>query len=118
MYSFVDGYSNYNQVQMAYVDQPKTAFITAWGVFACTVMWFGLQNAPGTFQRDMQQIFGPYLTDFMRIFLDDFSTLGIKITICSISGCVLSLNPLKCVFAVSNGMLLGQIISKDGIAAD
>ena len=60
MYSFADGYSGYNQVRMAFTDQPKTAFITAWGVFACTVMWFGLRNAPGTFQRDMQQICGPF----------------------------------------------------------
>ncbi|MCO5573038.1 hypothetical protein L7F22_026803 [Adiantum nelumboides] len=76
MYSFLDGFSGYNQICMAQEDQAKTAFIIAWGVFACTVMWFGLRNAPSTFQRDMFEIFGPYLTDFMRIFLDDLSVFG------------------------------------------
>ena len=48
--------------------------------------------------------------------------LLIKINICSISGFVLrnagKPNPLKCVFAVASGMLLGHIISKDGIYMD
>ena len=39
MYSFLDGFSGYNQIRMAPKDQAKTAFITAWGVFVCTVMW-------------------------------------------------------------------------------
>jgi hypothetical protein len=30
----------------------------------------------------------------------------------------LSLNPAKCAFAVTSGMLLGHIVSKDGIAMD
>jgi hypothetical protein len=30
----------------------------------------------------------------------------------------MSLNPAKCVFAVSSRMLLGHIVSKDGIAID
>lgn len=71
LYSFLDGFSGYNKIGMAPKDHAKTVFITAWGVFICTVMWFGLRNAPLTFQRDMYEIFGPYLTDFMRVFLDD-----------------------------------------------
>ena len=71
MYSFLDGFSGYNQIGMAPEDQAKTAFITAWGVFVCTVMWFRLRNAPSTFQRDMVKIFGPFLLDFMQIILDD-----------------------------------------------
>ena len=49
IYSFLDGFSGYNQIRMAPEDQAKTAFITAWGVFVCTVMWFGLRNSPSTF---------------------------------------------------------------------
>ena len=33
-YSFLDGYSGYNQISIAEEDQPKTAFITEYGVFA------------------------------------------------------------------------------------
>lgn len=61
---------------MAPEDQAKMTFITTWGVFVCTVMWFGFRNAPSTFQRDMSEIFGPFLIDFMRIFLDDLSVFG------------------------------------------
>lgn len=40
------------------------------------IMWFGLHNAPSTFQCTVQEIFGLYLTEFMRIFLDDLSVFG------------------------------------------
>ena len=92
----------------------------------CTVMWFGLRNAPATFQRDMIQIFGPYLTDFMRIFLDDLSVFGAKrehlshLRLCFLKCWEVhfSLNPLKCAFAVKSGRLLGTVISAEGIAVD
>ncbi|MCO5564939.1 hypothetical protein L7F22_018609 [Adiantum nelumboides] len=126
MYSFLDGFSGYNQIQMAQEDQAKIAFITAWGVFACTVMWFGLRNDPSTFQRDMFEIFGPYLTDFMRIFLDDLSVFGAQLEhLNHLRLCCLkcrevsfSLNPLKCAFAVRSGRLLGHVILEDGISVD
>ena len=38
MYSFLDGFSGYNQVQMAPEDREKTAFITEWGAFVFLVM--------------------------------------------------------------------------------
>ncbi|MCO5599275.1 hypothetical protein L7F22_053376 [Adiantum nelumboides] len=44
-YSFLDGYSGYNQITIALEDQAKTAFITEIGVFAFRVMAFGLTNA-------------------------------------------------------------------------
>lgn len=76
MYTFLDGFSGYNQVKMAPKDMDKTAFITEWGVFVATVMMFGLKNAPATFQRMVQEIFYDYLTDFMKVFVDDFSVAG------------------------------------------
>ncbi|MCO5595991.1 hypothetical protein L7F22_050043 [Adiantum nelumboides] len=126
MYSFLDGFSGYNQIRMAHEDQAKTIFITAWGVFACTVMWFGLRNAPSTFQRDMSEIFGPYLTDFMRIYLDDLSVFGsqqehlkhMRLCFLKCREVHFSLNLLKCAFAVHSGRLLGHIIFENGIAVD
>ena len=58
---------------MAPEDQQKAAFITEWGVFVATIMMFGLKNAPATFQRMVQEIFYDYLTDFLKVFIDDFS---------------------------------------------
>ncbi|MCO5578721.1 hypothetical protein L7F22_032566 [Adiantum nelumboides] len=125
MYSFWDGFNGYNQICMAQEDHAKTAFITAWGVFACTVMWFGLRNAPSTFQS-MFENFGPYLTDFMRIFLDDLSVFGaqhehlkhLRLCFLKCREVHFNLNSLKCAFAVRNGRLLGHVIFEDGIAID
>ena len=63
---------------MAPEDQQKTAFIIEWGVFVATMMRFGLKNAPATFQRMVQEIFYDYLTNFMKVFVDDFSVAGEK----------------------------------------
>ena len=60
---------------MAPEDRDKTAFVTEWGVFASNVMTFGLKHAPPTFQKWVQKVFEPFLTTFMRVFLDDFSVL-------------------------------------------
>ncbi|MCO5557383.1 hypothetical protein L7F22_010946 [Adiantum nelumboides] len=49
MYSFMDGYSGYNQLKIALEDREKTIFITEWEVFMYSVMPFGLCNARATF---------------------------------------------------------------------
>ncbi|MCO5571803.1 hypothetical protein L7F22_025551 [Adiantum nelumboides] len=51
MYSFMDGYSGYNQLKIAPEDREKTTFIIEWKVFLYLVMPFGLCNSPATFQR-------------------------------------------------------------------
>jgi hypothetical protein len=53
----MDGYNGYNQVKMAKEDKEKTSFIFEWGAYACSVMPFGLCNAPTTFQKIVTQTF-------------------------------------------------------------
>ena len=43
MFSFIDGYSGYNQIRMAAKDAKKTTFRTPIGNFYYTVMPFGLK---------------------------------------------------------------------------
>ena len=43
-FSFMDGFSGYNQIKMAEEDMEKTTFITPWGTFCYKVMPFGLKN--------------------------------------------------------------------------
>jgi len=57
MFSFMDGFSRYNQIRMAPKDAEKTAFRTPIGNFYYTVMPFGLKNASVTNQRTMTVIF-------------------------------------------------------------
>jgi hypothetical protein len=126
MYSFLDGFSGYNQIRMAEEDQEKTAFVTEWGVFVAVVMMFGLKTAPATFQRIIMEIFEEYIPGFMQVFLDDFAVFGTrKAHLQHVELCLekcrkarLSLNPAKCAFAVTSGMLLGHVVSKEGIAMD
>ena len=44
-FSFMDGFSRYNQIWMASEDREKIAFVTMWGTFCYKVMPFGLKNA-------------------------------------------------------------------------
>ncbi|MCO5557472.1 hypothetical protein L7F22_011037 [Adiantum nelumboides] len=73
-YSFLDKYSDYNQITIALEDQAKTAFIIEFGVFAFHVMAFGLTNAPATFQQLIYTTFKEYLREFYETFLDDIYT--------------------------------------------
>ncbi|XP_024518954.1 uncharacterized protein LOC112342038 [Selaginella moellendorffii] len=76
LYSFMDGYSGYNQIQVAPEDRAKTAFVTEWGCYIFRVMPFGLTNAPATFQRVVTSAFRSLLHESVEVFLDDFSTFG------------------------------------------
>ena len=125
-YSFLDGFSGYNQVQIAPEDRPLTTFTTDWGTFAYNVMPFGLCNAPATFQRVMTQAFTKYLRKFMEIFLDDFCVFGSKkehardlkkcFDSCREYG--ISINAAKSEFATECGKLLGHVVSIKGISVD
>jgi transposase InsO family protein len=125
-YSFLDGYSGYNQVIIREQDRDKTTFTTDWGTFAYNVMPFGLCNAPATFQRIMMIIFQEFLRKFLEVFMDDFcvyspeaehfSHLIQTFEKCRQTG--LRLHPWKSYFGMTKGILLGHVISKKGIELD
>ena len=43
LFSFMDGFSGYNQIKMALEDMEKTTFLTMWGTFCYKVMPFELK---------------------------------------------------------------------------
>ena len=49
MFSFMDGYSGYNQISITARDAEKTTFRTLIGNFYYTVMPFGLKNVGATY---------------------------------------------------------------------
>ena len=126
-YCFLDGYSGYNQIEITLEDQEKTTFTCPFGTFAFRKMPFGLCNAPRTFQRCMMRIFSDMIEHILEIFIDAFSVFGD-----SYEGCVenlrrilercqeknLVLNWEKCHFIVTQGILLGHIVSREGIEVD
>ena len=48
-FSFVDGFSSYNQIKMAEEDKAKTTFTTYWETYAFDVMPFILKNGGATY---------------------------------------------------------------------
>ena len=126
-YCFLDGYSGYNQIEIALEDQEKTTFTCPFGTFSFRKMPFGLCNAPGTFQRCMMGIFSDMIKLILEIFMDDFSVFGD-----SYEGCLENLRKElercqeknlvliweKCHFMVTQGIVLDHIVLKKGIEVD
>ena len=75
-FSFLDGYSGYNQIQIALERREKTTFTCPWGTFAYMVLPFGLCNAPAKFQRAVLEIFSDLTNDCVEIYMDDFTIYG------------------------------------------
>ena len=71
MFSFMDGFSGYNQIIMAPKDAEKTAFRTPMGNFYYTVMPFRLKNADATYQRAMTAIFHDMIYQELKDYVDD-----------------------------------------------
>ena len=71
MYSFMDGFSGYNQIMMAVMDKIKTAFITEWGTYCYKVMPFGLKNAGATYQRAATALFHDMMHKEVEVYVDD-----------------------------------------------
>ncbi|RDX72258.1 Retrovirus-related Pol polyprotein, partial [Mucuna pruriens] len=126
-YCFLDGFSGYMQIHIAPEDQHKTTFTCPFGTFAYTRMPFGLCNAPSTFQRCMMSIFSDLLQDCMEVFMDDFTVYADSFEACLnnlskvLKRCTdtnLVLNFEKCHFMVTEGIVLGHLVSNRGIEVD
>ena len=71
MFSFKDGFNEYNQIRMSPKDVEKIAFRTPIGNFYYTVMLFGLKNAGSTYQRTMTTIFHEMMHRELEDYVDD-----------------------------------------------
>jgi hypothetical protein len=125
-FSFMDGFSGYIQVFIRIMDQLKTIFTIPWETYTFNRMPFGLCNALGTFQRLMMDIFTDFLQDFLEIFIDDFAMFSnadshlvyLRKTFERCKETILKLHPGKCFFGMLSGVLLGHIVSKEGLYMD
>ena len=81
-YCFLDGFSSYMQIHIALEGQHKTMFTCPFGIFAYTMMPFGLCNTPTTLKRCMVSIFSDLLESCMEVFMDDFIVYGSSFEAC------------------------------------
>jgi hypothetical protein len=127
MFSFMDGFSGYNQIFMSSKDAEKTAFRTPIGNFYYTVMSFGLKNAGATYQRTMTVMFHDMMHREIEDYVDDivvksktrkdhFGILKKVFERCQLYK--LKMNPFKCAFGVSTGKFLGFLVHQCGIDVD
>nr|XP_034909787.1 uncharacterized protein LOC118045297 [Populus alba] len=70
-YSFMDGFSGYNQINMAIEDRAKTTFVTPWGTYCYKVMPFSLKKAGATYQRAMVTLFHDMMHKEIEVYVDD-----------------------------------------------
>ena len=127
MYSFMDGFSGYNQIMMVVMDKIKTAFITEWGTYCYKVMPFGLKNVRATYQRVVTALFHNMMHKEVEVYVDDMMVKS-KIReghfealdkfLARLEKYNLRLNTKKCIFRVTSGKLLGHIVSERGIEID
>jgi hypothetical protein len=124
--SFMDGFSDYNQIQIHLAYQYKTTFTTPWGTFSYHIMPFGIKNASAIFERDMTYVFHD-LSCIILDYLDDLTARSkkrtqhlddLRIIFQRCRQCNIHLNPLKCVFCVIVEYILRFILSQHDITMD
>ncbi|KAL1280076.1 hypothetical protein QQF64_014676 [Cirrhinus molitorella] len=124
-FSTLDLVSGYNQVSVAEGDRFKTAFCTPFGLFEYNQMPFGLCNAPSTFQRLMQRLFGDQQCQSVFLYLDDivvFSSsveqhlMQLEVVLSRLEQQGLKAKLEKCSFFQKEVRYLGHIISAEGVS--
>ena len=123
IFSFKDGFSGYNQINICPEDQYKIEFIYTGGTFTYNILPFGLSNVGATFPREMDYAFND-IKHNVQPYLDDLPAHSQNQTnhrthLRAIFLCCrhykICLNPHKCVFCVGSGHFLIFVVSKEGI---
>ena len=123
LFSFMDGFSGYNQIKMAPEDMEKTTFITLWGTFCYKVMSFGLKNVGATYQWAMVTLFHDMIHKEIEVYVDDMIAksriedehiINLQKLFERLRKYKLRLNPGKCTFGVKSGKLLSFVVSQKG----
>ncbi|XP_042072601.1 uncharacterized protein LOC106632647 [Haplochromis burtoni] len=126
-FSTIDLASGYNQVPVSEQDKPKTAFCTPFGLFEWNRMPFGLCNAPGTFQRLMQRMFGDQQCQSLLLYLDDIIVFSssvsqhlqrLEMVMARLQQQGLKAKLEKCAFFQQKVNYLGHVISCEGVSTD
>ena len=69
--SFIDAYSEYNQIKMHSPDEDKTTFTTGRAIYCYKVMPFGLKNVGATFQWMVNEVFKELIGHTIEVNVDE-----------------------------------------------
>lgn len=126
-FSTMDLASGYNQVPVTEADRPKTAFCTPFGLFEWNRMPFGLCNAPSTFQRLMERLFGDQQCQSLLLYLDDIVVFSssvvqhlerLEVVLGRLGAEGLKAKLGKCAFFQREVKYLGHVVSSQGVSTD
>lgn len=124
LFSTLDLFSGYWQIEIAEKDRYKSAFVCEVGQFEFIRMPFGLTNAPATFQRLINRVLQPLLYTCVLVYLDDVIVFSkciedhcrdLETVFALLSSAGLRLKFQKCAFVKDEIDYLGHIVSKDGV---
>ena len=121
--STIDLTRGYWQVPVAKEDRHKTAFATPYGFYQFNVMPFGLQGAPATFQRLMDQVLQG-LEEFSAAYLDDVVIYSetweehlehVRRVLQKLREAGLTVKMKKCQFGMSHCLYLGHMVGSGDV---
>ena len=127
-FTVLDMKSGYHQVEVLEQHKCRTAFtVGPLGFWEFNRLPFGLNNAPATYQRLMEQCLGDYNMKICAIYLDDLIIFSssleehlkrLDLVLSRLKECNLKLNPKKCLFFQTKVKYVGHIVSENGVEAD
>ncbi|GAV81381.1 RVT_1 domain-containing protein/zf-CCHC domain-containing protein/rve domain-containing protein/RVP_2 domain-containing protein, partial [Cephalotus follicularis] len=127
VFSKLDLKSGYHQLRVREGDVEKTAFRTRYGHYEFLVMPFGVTNAPAAFMSLMNDVFRPYLDQFVVVFIDyilvysgdeEEHAYHLRLVLQTLREHKLYAKFGKCEFWLDHVIFLGHIVSGEGLAVD
>ena len=127
-YTVLDMTSEYHQVEVLEEHKCQTAFtIGPLGFWEFYRLPFGLNSAPATYQRLMEQSLGDLNMKICAMYLDDLIIFSntmedhleqLDKVLQRLKDCNMKLNPKKCKFLQTKVKYVGHIVSENGLEAD
>jgi hypothetical protein len=127
IFSTLDCFSGFWQIQLDDESKEKTAFTTRGGLYQFRVLPFGLTNAPSCFQRTMEQVFAGLTLETCLIYIDDIVVFArdfkshlqrLQQVFDRIRKYGFKLKAKKCHFGEPKLLFLGHMISEQGVSCD